>query len=91
MIKKPIPKSIENKIRNYVKYQQKANTLDDEIRHWLYKNNYDRALIDLLIDVGQSGDANALINFLNGEENIYGFTIDELYNDNSEINETEYL
>ena len=66
-MKNPIPKSIENKIRDYVKHEQKAKELDNEIRHWLYKNNYDRALVDMLIDSGQSGEADDLINFLNGE------------------------
>lgn len=41
-MKKPIPKSVENKIRKYAEYQRKANKLDDEIRNWLHKNNYDR-------------------------------------------------
>lgn len=90
-MKKPIPKSIENKIRDYVKYQQKANALDDKIRHWLYVNNYDRALIDMLIDSGVSGEADEFIYFLNGEIDMDGQYIESLYSDNSEIDEMEYL
>jgi len=90
-MKKPIPKSMENKIRDYVKYQQKANVLDSEIRHWLYKNNYDSALVDMLIDSGQSGEVDDFINFLNGEPDRNGFTVENFYNDNSEIEETEYM
>lgn len=52
-MKKPIPKSIENIIRNYGIYQLKANEADSQIRHWLYKNNYDSAMVDMLIDSGQ--------------------------------------
>jgi len=90
-MKKPIPKSIENKIRDYVKHQQKAIELDNELRHWLYKNNYDRTLIDMLIDSGQSGEADDLINFLNGEPDRNGYTVDAFYNDNSEIDEEDYM
>lgn len=90
-MKKPIPKSIENKIRDYVKYQQKAIELDNELRHWLYKNNYDRALVDMLIDVGQSGEAESLIEFMNGETDISGYTVDNFYNDNSEFDEEDYM
>ena len=90
-MKKPIPKSIESKIRDYVKHEQKAMELDNEIRHWLYRNNYDRALIDMLIDSGQSGEADDLINFLNGEPDINGYTVDCFYNDNSEIEEYDYM
>ena len=90
-MKKPIPKSVENKIRDYVKHQQKAIELDSEIRHWLYKNNYDRALVDMLIDSGQSGEVDDFIGFMNGESDIDGYTVDNFYNDNSEIDEEEYL
>ena len=90
-MKKPIPKSTENKIRDYVKYQQKANVLDKEIRHWLYKNNYDSALIDMLIDSGMSGDADEFIDFLNGEIDMDGIFIESLYSDNSETDEINYL
>lgn len=90
-MKKSIPKSIENKIRDYVKHQQKAIELDNELRHWLYKNNYDRALVDMLIDVGQSGEAECLIEFMNGEPNINGYTVDNFYNDNSDIDEEDYM
>lgn len=90
-MKKPIPKSMENKIRDYAKYQQKANVLDREIRHWLYKNNYDSALVDMLIDSGQSGEVNDFINFLNGEPDRNGFTVENFYNDNSEIDENGYM
>lgn len=90
-MKKPIPKSIENKIRDYVKHQQKAIELDNELRHWLYKNNYDRALVDMLIDVGQNGEAESLIEFMNGEPDINGYTVDNFYNDNSDIDEEDYM
>ena len=90
-MKKPIPKSIENKIRDYVKHQQKAMELDSEIRHWLYKNNYVRALVDMLIDSGQNGDADELVNFLNGNPDVNGYTVDNFYNDNSEFDESEYM
>ena len=86
-MKKPIPKSIENKIRSYGEYQRKANVLNNEIRHWLYKNNYDRAMVDMLIDSGQSGDVSGFISFLNGENDIN----DDFYNDNSDIDESDYL
>ena len=90
-MKKPIPKSIENKIKKYAEYQRKANQIDDEIRHWLYKNNYDRAMVDMLIDSGQSGNADAFISFLNGKSDIYGQVVDDFYNDNSEMDESDYL
>ena len=90
-MKKPIPKSIENKIRDYVKHQQKANELDAEIRHWLYKNDYDRALVDMLIDSGQNGDSDELIDFLNGEPDRNGYTVDNFYSYNSEIDEEDYM
>ena len=90
-MKKPIPKSIENKIRSYAEYQRKANKLDDEIRNWLHKNNYDRAMVDMLIDSGQSGNANDFIEFLNGKPDEYGQIIDNFYNDNSEIDISDYL
>ena len=90
-MKKPIPKSIENKIRSYTEYQKKANRLDNEIRHWFYKNNYDRAMVDMLIDSGQSGDAEGFIDFLNGSPDRCGQVIDDFYNDNSEIDEYDYL
>lgn len=90
-MKKPIPKSVENKIRDYVKHQQKAIELDNELRHWLYNNNYDRALVDMLIDVGQSGEAESLIEFMNGEPDINGYTVDNFYNDNSDIDEEDYM
>ncbi len=87
----PIPKSVEDKIRRYAEYQRKANKLDDEIRHWLYKNNYDRAIVDMLIDSGQSGCADGFIEFLNGKPDEYGQVIDNFYNDNSKIDEVDYL
>lgn len=90
-MKKPIPKSIEDKIRNYAEYQRKANKLDDEIRNWLHKNNYDRAMVDMLIDSGQSGNADDFIEFLNGKPDEYGQVIDDFYNDNSEIDISDYL
>ena len=90
-MKKSIPKSIENKIRDYVRHQQKAIELDNELRHWLYKNNYDRALVDMLIDVGQSGETESLIEFMNGEPDINGYTVDNFYNDNSDIDEEDYM
>lgn len=86
-----IPKSIEDKIRKYAEYQRKANKLDDEIRHWLYKNNYDRSMVDMLIDTGQSGNANDFIEFLNGEPDEYGQVINNFYNDNSKVDESDYL
>lgn len=90
-MKKPIPKSIEDKIRKYAEYQRKANKLDDEIRNWLHKNNYDRAMVDMLIDSGQSGNADDFIEFLNGKPDEYGQIIDDFYNDNSEIDISDYL
>jgi hypothetical protein len=90
-LKKPIPKNIENKIKKYAEYQIKASNLDNEIRHWLFKNNYDRAMIDMLIDTGQSGDADGFISFLNGEPNEYGQVIDSFYNDNSQMDESDYF
>ncbi len=90
-MKKPIPKTIEDKIRRYAEYQKKANKLDDEIRHWLYKNNYDRAMVDMLIDSGQAGEAEGFIRFLNGEVDEYGQSVDEFYNDNSQLEESEYM
>lgn len=90
-MKKPIPKSIANKIKSYAEHQRKANQLDDEIRHWLYKNNYDRAMVDMLIDSGQSGNADEFISFLNGEPDEYGQIVDNFQNDNSKIDETDYL
>ncbi len=89
-MKKTIPKSIENKIKKFCELQTKANKLDDEIRHWLYKNNYDGAIVDMLIDSGVSGDPYGLINFLNGEPNEYGQTIESFQNDNSLVDETDY-
>lgn len=85
-----IPKSIEEKIRSYVRHQSKANQLDSEIRHWLYKNNYAQAVLDMLIDSGLSGDSDDLIDFLNGEPDMYGNTISEFRSDNSLIDEDEY-
>lgn len=90
-MKKPIPKSMENKIKSYAEHQRKANRLDDEIRHWLYKNNYDRAMVDMLIDSGQSGNADDFIKFLNGEPDEYGQVVDDFYNDNSKMDESDYL
>lgn len=90
IMQKPIPKSIEGKIKKFCELQVKANKLDDEIRHWLYKNNYDGAIVDMLIDSGVSGDPYGLITFLNGEPNEYGQTIESFQNDNSLIDETDY-
>lgn len=89
-MKKPIPKGIENKIKSYAEHQRKANWLDNEIRHWLYKNNYDTIIVDMLIDSGQSGNADKLIEFLNGEPDKYGQVIDDFYNDNSKMDESDY-
>ena len=88
---KPIPSSIEKTIRDYVKFQKKANEADNKIRHWLYKNNYDSAMIDMLIDSGISGEADLIINFLNGDEDDYGKTIDDFYNDNTSMDEEDYI
>lgn len=85
-----IPKSIDVKIRRYVNHQLKARKLEEEVRHWLYKNNYANSLVDMLIDVGLSGDSDGLINFLNGEPDEYGNTVSEFYSDNSLIDEDEY-
>lgn len=90
-MKKPIPKGMENKIKSYAEHQRKANRLDDEIRHWLYKNNYDRSMVDMLIDSGLSGNADEFIEFLNGKPDEYGQVIDDFYNDNSEMDESDYL
>lgn len=90
-MKKPIPRGIEKRIRDYVKHQQIAIELDNDIRHWLYKNNYDRALVDMLIDTGQNGDVDGFIEFLNGEPDINGYTVDDFYNDNSSIEEENYM
>lgn len=90
-MKKPIPKSIENDIRRYVVFQKKANEIDGKIRNWLYRNNYDRAMVDMLIDSGIKGDADGFINFLNGVSDEYGYTIDDFYNDNSMLDEEDYL
>lgn len=90
-MKKPIPKSIENDIRRYVAFQKKANEVDNKIRRWLYENNYDSAMIDMLIDSGIDGDADTFINFLNGEVDECGHTIDDFYNDNSMLDEEDYL
>lgn len=90
-MKKPIPKTIENKIKRYAEYQRKANELDDVIRHWLYTNNYDRAMVDMLIDSGMAGNADSFIEFLNGKPDEYGQVIDNFYHDNSEIDESDYL
>lgn len=90
-MKKPIPKSMENKIKKYVEHQTKANRLDYEIRHWLYKNNYDIAMVDMLIDSGQNGNIDEFIDFLNGKPNEDGQVIDDFYNDNSKIDESNYI
>ena len=90
-MKKPIPKSVENKIRKYAEHQRKANKLDDEIRNWLHKNNYDRAMVDMLIVSGQCGNGDDFIDFLNGEADSYGVVIDNFYNDNSKIDISDYL
>ena len=89
-MEKLIPKTIEQKIRSYVNHQTKANELEEEIRHWLYKNNYANSLVDMLIDVGLSGDSDGLINFLNGEPDEYGNNVFEFYQDNSLIDEYDY-
>ena len=65
--------------------------MDDEIRNWLHKNNYDRAMVDMLIDSGQCGNADDFIDFLNGEPDRYGQVIDNFYNDNSKIDISDYL
>jgi hypothetical protein len=48
-------------------------------------------MIDMLIDTGQSGDADGFISFLNGEPNEYGQVIDAFYNDNSQMDESDYF
>lgn len=90
-MKKPIPKTIEDKIRRYGEYQRKANILDDEIRHWLYKNNYSSEMVDMLIDSGQSGETEGFIRFLNGDTDEYGQVVDNFYNDNSQLDESDYM
>ncbi len=79
------------KLEDMRNIKEKTNVLDNEIRHWLYKNNYDRAVVDMLIDSGQSGCADAFIEFLNGKPDEYGQVIDNFYNDNSKLDESDYL
>lgn len=75
---KKIPKSIENKIRNCAKYYAIANQENNEILEWLFKNNYNEAMNDMLIDTCQYGnDPEGFIAFLNGEPDEYGRMIDD--------------
>lgn len=85
-----IPKSIKEKIKEYCSLQTRANKLENEIRHWLYKNNYDGVLVDMLLDSGNSGDPYGIINFLNGIPDEYGQTIKSFRKDNSMIDEVDY-
>ena len=48
-------------------------------------------MVDMLIDSGQSGNADDFIKFLNGKPDEYGQVIDDFYNDNSEIDISDYL
>jgi hypothetical protein len=89
-MKKPIPKEIERKITKYEEYMKKAGELDKDLRHWLYKNNYEGTIINGLIDTGLSGDATAFIAFLNGEPDEYGSTIEDFQHDNSKTDEFDY-
>ena len=45
----------------------------------------------MLIDSGQSGNADEFISFLNGEPDDYGQIVDNFYTDNSKIDETDYF
>lgn len=77
--------------KKYAEHQRKASELDDEIRHWLFKNDYDRAMVDMLIDTGLTGNADGFISFLNGEPDEYSQVIDNFYNNNSQIDESDYF
>lgn len=88
--KSNIPRYIEDKIRKYCKYQHEAYKLNDDILHWLYRNNYHSAMNDMLIDVGLSGDSDSFINFLNGIPDECGNSIDDFKNDNSNISYEDF-
>jgi hypothetical protein len=45
-----IPKSIEDSIRKSARHYDIANKEFEKVREWLFKNNYDLSMNDLIID-----------------------------------------
>lgn len=73
-----IPKSLENKIKSCAKHYALANKEYHEILHWLFDNNYNEALNDMLIDTCQVGNyPETFISFLNGKPDQDGTTIED--------------
>lgn len=75
---KKIPKSLENKIRSCAKHYEVANQENQEILEWFFKNNYSSSLNDMLIDSCQViNSSENFINFLNGEIDENGYSIND--------------